>query len=64
MEISWTERVKNEVLRRVKEERHNLQRTQRRKANWMVISGAQTAFQPFDAGIIFLILVHLYIKCE
>jgi hypothetical protein len=34
--ISWTDRVRNEeVLRRVNEERNTLQRTKRRKANWI-----------------------------
>jgi hypothetical protein len=31
--ISWTDRVRNEVLRRVKEERNILQTIKRRKAN-------------------------------
>jgi hypothetical protein len=36
MEISWTERVRNEeVLHRVKEERNILHRIKRRKANWI-----------------------------
>jgi hypothetical protein len=33
--ISWTERVRNEVLHRVKEERYILQTIKRRKANWI-----------------------------
>jgi len=33
--ISWTDRVSNEVLQRVKEERNILQRIIRRKANWI-----------------------------
>jgi hypothetical protein len=33
--ISWTDRVRNEVLHRVKEERNILQRIKRRKANWI-----------------------------
>jgi hypothetical protein len=35
MEISWTDRVRNELLQRVKEERNILQTTKRRKANWI-----------------------------
>jgi hypothetical protein len=36
MEISWTDRVRNEkVLHRVKEERNNLHTIKRRKANWI-----------------------------
>jgi hypothetical protein len=35
MEISWTDRVKNEVLHRVKEERNILHTINRRKANWI-----------------------------
>jgi hypothetical protein len=35
MEISWTDRVEIEVLRRVKEERNVLRPTERRKANWI-----------------------------
>jgi hypothetical protein len=35
MEISWTDRVRNEVLQRVKEERSILHTTKRRKANWI-----------------------------
>jgi hypothetical protein len=31
----WTDRVRNEVLRRVKEERSILNTIQRRKANWI-----------------------------
>jgi hypothetical protein len=33
MEISWTDRVRNEVLQKVKEERNILQRIKRRKLN-------------------------------
>ena len=32
--ISWTDLVKNEILRRVKEERNTLYTTLERKANW------------------------------
>jgi len=35
MEISWTDRVGIEVLRRVKDERNVLHTTERRKANWI-----------------------------
>ena len=36
MEVSWTERVRNEEeLQGVKEERNNLHRIKRRKANWI-----------------------------
>jgi hypothetical protein len=36
MEISWTDRVRNEeVLHRVKEERNTLHTIKRRKANWI-----------------------------
>jgi hypothetical protein len=36
MEISWTDRVRNEeVLQRVKEERSILQGVKRRKVNWI-----------------------------
>jgi hypothetical protein len=36
MEISWTDRVRNEkVLHRVKEERNILHTIKRRKANWI-----------------------------
>jgi hypothetical protein len=35
MEISWTDRVKNEVLHRVKEDRNILHTIKRRKANWI-----------------------------
>jgi hypothetical protein len=34
-EISWTDRVKNEVLHRVKEERNIVHTGGRRKANWI-----------------------------
>jgi len=34
-EISWNDRVKNEVLRRVKEERNIVHTVNRRKANWI-----------------------------
>jgi hypothetical protein len=33
--ISWTDRVRNEVLRRVKEERNIVHTIKRRKANWI-----------------------------
>jgi len=33
--ISWIDRVKNEVLQRVKEERNNLQTITRKKAKWI-----------------------------
>jgi hypothetical protein len=33
--ISWTDRVRNEVLHRVKEERNILRTIKRRKANWI-----------------------------
>jgi hypothetical protein len=33
--VSWTDRVRNEVLRRVKEEMNMLQEIKRRKANWI-----------------------------
>jgi hypothetical protein len=33
--ISWTDRVRNEVLQRVKEERNILHTIKRRKANWI-----------------------------
>jgi hypothetical protein len=33
--MSWTDRVKNEVLDRVKEERNILRTIERRKANWI-----------------------------
>jgi hypothetical protein len=35
MEISWIDRVGNEVLHGVKEERNILRRVKRRKANWI-----------------------------
>jgi len=35
MEISWTDRVRNEVLQRVKEKRNILHKVTRRKANWI-----------------------------
>jgi len=35
MEISWTDSVRNEVVQRVKEERHILHKIKRRKANWI-----------------------------
>jgi hypothetical protein len=36
MEITWTNRVRNEeVLHRVKEERNSLHTIKRRKANWI-----------------------------
>jgi len=33
--IIWTDRVKNEVLQRVKEKRNALHKVTRRKANWI-----------------------------
>jgi hypothetical protein len=33
--ISWTDRVRNEVLHRVKKERNILHTVKRRKANWI-----------------------------
>jgi hypothetical protein len=33
--ISWTDRVRNEVVRRVKEERNIVHTIKRRKANWI-----------------------------
>ena len=35
MGISWTDRVRNEVLQRVKEGRNILHTVKRRKANWI-----------------------------
>jgi hypothetical protein len=35
MKISWTDRVRNEVLRRVKEERNIIHTIKRRKTNWI-----------------------------
>jgi hypothetical protein len=35
MQISWTDRVRSEVLHRVKEERNILQTMKRRKNNWI-----------------------------
>ena len=43
-EISWTDRVRNEVLHRVKEERNNLHTVQRRKVNWIGHILVGTAF--------------------
>ena len=42
MEISWSDRVKIEVLRRFKEERNSLHAINRRKANWIghIIEGS------------------------
>jgi hypothetical protein len=34
-EISWTDRLRNEVLHKVKEERNMLHTIKRRKANWI-----------------------------
>ena len=34
-EISWTDRVRNEVLHRVKEDRKILQKVKGRKADWI-----------------------------
>jgi hypothetical protein len=42
--ISWTDRVKYEVLHSVKEKRSILHEVIRRKVNWMVTSGIRTAF--------------------
>ena len=36
MEISWTDRVKNELLQRVKQDINILQTIKRRNANWFV----------------------------
>jgi hypothetical protein len=33
--IGWTDRLRNEVLRRVNEERNILQSIKRKKANWI-----------------------------
>jgi hypothetical protein len=33
--ISWTDRVRNEVLQRVKEERNIIRKIKRRRANWI-----------------------------
>jgi hypothetical protein len=42
--ISWTDRVRNEeVLHRVKGERHILHTVKRRKANWIVTSSVRSA---------------------
>jgi hypothetical protein len=35
MKITWTDRVRNEVLLRVKEERNSLHSVKRRKTNWI-----------------------------
>jgi hypothetical protein len=35
MEISWTDRVKNEALHSVNQERNILHTVKRRKANWV-----------------------------
>jgi hypothetical protein len=35
MEISWTDRVRNEVYQRVEEERNILHTIERRKTNWV-----------------------------
>jgi len=37
MEISWTDRVRNEVYHRVEEERNILHTIKKRKANWASI---------------------------
>jgi len=42
--ISWTDRVRNEVLERVKEERNILNTLKRRKTIWIVHSCVGTAF--------------------
>jgi len=44
MEVSCTDRVRNEVLQRVEEERNILQTVQRRKANWIGHALLMTAF--------------------
>jgi len=36
MEISWTDRVRNDVLQRFKKEMNILQTIRRRNANWIV----------------------------
>ena len=41
--ISWTDRVRNEVLERVKEERNILNTLKRRKTIWIVHSCVGTA---------------------
>jgi hypothetical protein len=33
--VNWTDRVRNEVLRRVKEQRHILRTVKGRTANWI-----------------------------
>jgi hypothetical protein len=33
--VSWTDHIKNEVLRKVKEERNVLHTIKRKKANWV-----------------------------
>ena len=44
VKISWTDRVGNEVLLRVKEQRNILHEISKRKANLMVIFRVETAF--------------------
>jgi hypothetical protein len=45
MDVSYTDRVRNEeVLQRVEEERNMLQTVQRRKANWIGHVLLMTAF--------------------
>jgi hypothetical protein len=41
--ISWTDRVRNEVLHKVKEERNLVHTIKRRKANWIgnMFSGSE-----------------------
>jgi len=43
-DINWTDRVKNEVLHRVEEDRNILHRMDRRKANGLVKSRVGSAF--------------------
>jgi len=42
--ISWTDRVNNEVLQRVKEEKNFLHTVKRRKAKWIGSSCVGTTF--------------------
>jgi len=44
MEISWTDRVHNEVLRRIKEESNILHVIKRSKASWVVTYCSGTDF--------------------
>jgi len=41
--ISWTDRVKNEVLQKVKKERNSLHTIRRRKAKWICEFSGGTA---------------------